>query len=112
MSQHVNGLTDEAFAAATQTSATITDLRRDMATSEGAGFINAPYENRNCLGDPYNSGPYVGYYSPLTGYIYPNNPDKATKAIEILKKLQDEKVINVKSVPRFIELVEAISAIL
>lgn len=110
MSQHVNGLTDEAFAAATQTSATLTDLRRDVATSEGiAGFINAPYENRNCLGGPYNSGPYVGYYSPLTGYIY---PDKTAKAIEILKKLQTEKVIDVKSVPRFIELVEAISAIL
>ncbi len=38
--------------------------------------------------------------------------DKTAKSIEILKKLQSEKVIDVKSVPRFIALVEQISAIL
>lgn len=38
--------------------------------------------------------------------------DKTAKAIEILKKLQADKVIDVKSVNRFIQLVEDIAAIL
>lgn len=38
--------------------------------------------------------------------------DKTAKAIEILKSLQAEKLLDVKSVPRFIELVEKISGLL
>lgn len=38
--------------------------------------------------------------------------DKTAKAIEVLKKLQAEKHLDVKSVPRFIELVEMIASIL
>lgn len=38
--------------------------------------------------------------------------DKAAKAIEILKALQSDKTVDIKSVPRFIELVEQISKIL
>jgi hypothetical protein len=42
-------------------------------------------------------------------YVY---TDKTAKAIELLKKLQTEKWIDVKSVPQFIQLVEQISGIL
>jgi hypothetical protein len=38
--------------------------------------------------------------------------DKTAKAIEILKTLQDEKLIDVKSVPKFIALVEKIKGLL
>ena len=59
---------------------------------------------------------YTSYYPPATIYwnSYPVYvcTDKTAKAIEILKKLQAEKQLEVKSVPRFIELVEMIAGIL
>ncbi len=56
--------------------------------------------------------PYSNQTVWWNGYPVHVYSDKTAKSIEILKKLQAEKVIDVKSVPRFIALVEQISAIL
>jgi hypothetical protein len=63
------------------------------------------------------SGGY-GYYQSYPTLIHWNSypvyvtSDKTAKAIEILKTLQDEKLIDVKSVPKFIALVEKIKGLL
>ena len=54
-------------------------------------------------------GYHTVYWNSYPVYVC---SDKTAKAIEILKKLQAEKVVDVKSVPRFIELVEEIGKIL
>ncbi len=57
-------------------------------------------------------------YWPYTQTLYWNHypvyvcADKTKKAIEILKALQADKQIECKSVPKFIEMVEKIAAIL
>ena len=60
--------------------------------------------------------PYYNYWPTPTIYwnSYPVyvTSDKTAKAIEILKALQDEKLIEVKSVPKFIALVEKIKGLL
>ena len=80
----------------------------------------------------YNSGTVTdGGYVPTTntGYLQCGDPwpyqtiywnsypvyvctDKTKKAIEVLKALQADKLLDCKSVPRFIELVEKIANIL
>lgn len=65
----------------------------------------------NITTDSCNSYPYNGYT------VWNNYPvyictDKTKKAIEILKALQAEKLLECKSVPRFIELVDKISNLL
>lgn len=60
----------------------------------------------------------TGQWWPNSNTVYWNNypvyvtTDKTKKAIEVLKALQAEKLLDCKSVPRFIELVEKISGIL
>jgi hypothetical protein len=55
---------------------------------------------------------------PTQQTVYWNNypvyvcTDKTKKAIEVLKALQAEKILKCESVPRFIALVEKISALL
>ncbi len=49
------------------------------------------------------------YYGSYPVYVC---TDKTKKAIEVLKALQSEKLLDCKSVPRFIELVEKISNLL
>lgn len=70
-------------------------------------FVSGFGQSSNCL-DGYRA-PSTVYWNSYPVYVC---TDKTAKSIEILKKLQSEKVIEVKSVPQFIELVEAISAIL
>lgn len=58
------------------------------------------------------------YYQPTKTIAYWNSypvyvcTDKTAKAIEILKTLQSEKLIECRSVPKFIELVEKIVGLL
>ncbi len=74
----------------------------------GPGSLNSCAGGTNWLGGwPYNNSQIYWQSYPL--YI---TTDKTAKAIEILKTLQADKFLEVKSVPRFIELVEKISAIL
>ena len=65
-----------------------------------------------------NNGYYNGYgiynqycWPVLYWHSYPIYvcTDKTAKAIEILKELEKEKIIKVKDVPKFIELVEKIA---
>ncbi len=56
-----------------------------------------------------NSYPYQTHWYSYPVYVC---SDKTAKAIEILKALQADKILEVKSVPKFIELVEKISGIL
>ena len=67
-----------------------------------------------CNTTAYNSPWQYGTLQYGTYQTYPIyiTSDKTAKAIDILKMLQAEKVIDVKSVPRFIELVEKIKAAL
>jgi hypothetical protein len=66
-------------------------------------YVSGQYmlQNQNCLGHSWSYGPYPIYITR----------DSTAKAIAILKKLQDEKVLEIKSVPRFIELVDLITAL-
>lgn len=66
------------------------------------------------FGDDYATTVTTPYVSSTFWMSYPIYvcTDKTAKAIEILKKLQADKVIDVKSVNRFIQLVEDIAAIL
>jgi hypothetical protein len=58
----------------------------------------------NCFdGQPYT------YWNSYPIYVC---TDKTAKAIQILKQLQADKLIECKSVPKFIELVEKIAGIL
>lgn len=74
-----------------------------------------------------STGAYVGdyqYQPPLSNTYWPYQTvywnsypvyicqDKTKKAIEVLKALQAEKLLKCESVPRFISLVEMISALL
>ncbi len=52
--------------------------------------------------------PYT-YWGNYPVYV---NDDKTKKAISVLQKLMDEKVIECRSVPKFIELVEKISKLI
>lgn len=62
----------------------------------------------NCI--DYYTYPYqTVYWNSYPVYIC---TDKTKKAIEVLKALQSEKLLDCKSVPRFIELVEKISNLL
>ncbi len=56
-----------------------------------------------------NCYPYQTHWYSYPVYVC---SDKTAKAIEILKALQADKILEVKSVPKFIELVEKISGIL
>ena len=58
---------------------------------------------------PYNSDTQTVYWNSYPVYVC---SDKTKKAIEILKTLQAEKKIRCDSVPKFIELVDKIAAIL
>lgn len=58
------------------------------------------------------TGAWIGqtvYWNSYPVYVC---TDKTKKAIEVLKALQAEKLLDCKSVPRFIELVEKIAGIL
>ncbi len=61
------------------------------------------------IGGGYNCYPYQTQWYSYPVYVC---SDKTAKAIEILKALQADKILEVKSVPKFIELVEKISGIL
>lgn len=52
------------------------------------------------------------YYTVWNSYPVYVCTDKTAKAIEILKTLQAEKLIECKSIPEFIELIEKISGLL
>lgn len=67
-----------------------------------------------CYPNDQTSGSIFTYYTPTYWNNYPVYicTDKTKKAIDVLKALQAEKVIECKSVPRFIELVEKISNLL
>jgi hypothetical protein len=56
----------------------------------------------------------IDYWQPVYWNSYPVYvcTDKTKKAIEVLKALQAEKLLQCESVPRFIELVEKISGLL
>lgn len=59
--------------------------------------------------------PYTETYTPTIWWgSYPVYvcSDKTAKAIEVLKALQAEKLLECKSVPKFIELVEKIAKLL
>ncbi len=94
---------------------TIVETTETVEHNQGLGGLGANqslsgFQNlNNC--NYGNLGGY-GYQTVWNAYPVYVTSDKTAKAIEILKKLQTEKVIEVKSVPRFIELVEQISAIL
>lgn len=51
----------------------------------------------------------ITYWSNYPVYVC---TDKTKKAIEVLKALQTEKLLECKSVPRFIELVEKVANLL
>jgi hypothetical protein len=55
----------------------------------------------------YFDGGNITYWNGWQVYTH---TDRTAKAIQILKLLQAEKLIEVNSVPRFIELVEKIAA--
>lgn len=65
---------------------------------------------------PYGTGnyPYTWPYQTIYWQSYPVYvcTDKTKKAIDILKALQAEKLLECKSVPRFIELVDKIAGLL
>ncbi len=86
--------------------------RHQLATQnyQDNSLQNSSYSVNGCFGGEYQ----LHYSQPVYWNTYPVYvcSDKTAKAIEILKKLQAEKVIDVKSVPKFIELVEQISGIL
>ncbi len=50
----------------------------------------------------------VNYSYP--SYSYTTYVDKTDKAIKIIKNLMDEKIIDIKSISRFLELVDKIKA--
>ncbi len=84
----------------------------NYADSSGGGTSYVPSSetqvSNNCVG----GWPYSDYYTIWQSYPVYICSDKTAKAIEILKVLQAEKKIRCDSVPKFIELVEKISAIL
>lgn len=73
-----------------------------------AGNNYGQVSNNLQVGD-YTFYPYQAFWGSYPVYVC---QDKTKKAIEILKTLQKDKTLEVKSVSRFIELVEKIAAIL
>lgn len=75
-------------------------------------------ENTGCLMAMTTTGGFVPQStSGIFGGIYQSYPiyvctDKTKKAIEVLKALQAENLLECKSVSKFIELVEKISNLL
>ena len=56
-----------------------------------------------------NYPPYTYYYQSYPIYIY---HDKTKKAMDILQKLQEEKLLEIKSVTKFVETVNKIAGLL
>lgn len=78
-------------------------------------------------GGTFPTGTYIGdniwWQNPVTYYplvyqyypqsvVYWENPNKTEKAFKIIEKLIEKKLIKVKTVKEFIELVNEISAVL
>ncbi len=82
----------------------------DGSLHEGNTSATFSIGGQNMIGDYYGH-PLMGQY--ITTYHWNSYPcyittDKTAKAIEIIKALQSDKIIDVKSVNKFIELVERI----
>lgn len=79
---------------------------------------NISVNTSQVTGYGYNGISQTVDYIPSTQTVYWNSwpvyitTDKTKKAIEVLKALQAEKLLDCKSVPKFIELVEKIAGLL
>lgn len=91
--------------------------------TDGTIQENAQYQNGNLTAMQQNSANQLSniysngcnswpYQTSWYGYPVYVCSDKTKKAIEVLKALQDEKLLKCESVPRFIALVEKISNLL
>jgi hypothetical protein len=88
----------------------------EMPIADGTytGGTTQTVTSNNC----FSTGSYQYWPYDATHTVYWNSypvyvcSDKTKKAIEILKTLQAEKKIRCDSVPKFIDLVEKIAAIL
>ncbi len=84
-----------------------------LTISNGAIYESAPANNgvltttTGTWCEPNSHGTY--YWNSYPVYV---TTDKTAKAIAVLKALQDERLLDCKSVPKFIELVEKISRLL
>jgi hypothetical protein len=74
-----------------------------------AGGLAGTVAGNFYVGDPYVVPQVVQYWNTYPIYVC---TDKTKKAIEILKALESNKIVELKSVKRFIDLVEQIANIL
>ena len=79
-------------------------------TYGGSNFVYSPSktEKYNCF-DYYQHYYWYPMYIPQT---YVLNEDKGKKSLEVLKTLMDEKVITIKTVKQFCELMDRLIKIL
>lgn len=111
MLQLTNGSIVETLAANANTNSA--NLQRSVLQNQQASLGNLcsglGSSESYTIGGAYNCYPLQTHW-----YSYPVYActDKTAKAIEILKALQADKIMEVKSVNKFIELVEKISGIL
>jgi hypothetical protein len=83
-----------------------------VLTGDCSPTYSAAYANHSIVGCIQTTNSYYQPYTTWYGYPVYACTDKTKKAIEVLKTLQAEKLLKCDSVPRFIALVEKISALL